>query len=122
MTAAIKARPGTTVTKEFNSPVFKGVSIESGTETPESLSGIDSVESVWPSRLIKLDPSSPKSLDKRDAAAVPLRDIHKSTGVYRLHEAGILGEGAKVAVVDTGIYYNHPAVCFLLLGQYSPGC
>ncbi|KAF6821717.1 serine endopeptidase [Colletotrichum musicola] len=117
ITAALKARAGTVITKEFNSPVFKGASIESDTETFDSLSGIADVESVWPSRMIKLDPSSPKSLDKRDAAAVPLRDIHKSTGVYRLHEAGILGEGTKVAVVDTGIYYAHPA----LGGGFGPG-
>ncbi|KAF9871425.1 hypothetical protein CkaCkLH20_11072 [Colletotrichum karsti] len=115
--AAIKARPGARVVKEFNSPVFKGVSIESDTETTDSLSRIDDVDSVWPSRMIKLDPSPKTSLDKRDAAAVPIRDIHKSTGVYRLHEAGILGEGAKVAVVDTGIYYNHEA----LGGGFGPG-
>lgn len=60
--------------------------------------------------MVKLDPAPKKELDKRDAAAVPIADIHKSTGVYRLHEAGILGEGVKVAVVDTGIYYGHSAV------------
>ncbi|KAL0936199.1 serine endopeptidase [Colletotrichum truncatum] len=113
----IKGRLGTHVVKTFNSPVFKGISIESDSETTETLSSIDNVDSVWPSRLIKLDPSPKASLSKRDAAAVPIRDIHKSTGVYRLHEAGILGEGAKVAVVDTGIYYNHPA----LGGGFGPG-
>ncbi|KAF5495352.1 Minor extracellular protease vpr [Colletotrichum siamense] len=115
--AAINARPGARVVKEFNSPVFKAVSIESNTETTDSLSKITDVDSVWPSRMIKLDPSPKSSLDKRDAAAVPFREIHKSTGVYRLHEAGILGEGAKVAVVDTGIYYDHPA----LGGGFGPG-
>ncbi|KAK6212222.1 serine endopeptidase [Colletotrichum tabaci] len=115
--AAIKARPGTHIVKEFNSPVFKGASIESETETTETLSTIDDVESVWPSRMVKLDPAPKKGLDKRDAAAVPIADIHKSTGVYRLHEAGILGEGVKVAVVDTGIYYGHSA----LGGGFGPG-
>ena len=34
------------------------------------------------------------------------------TGVDKLHEAGVLGKGAKVAIVDTGVWYMHPAVSF----------
>src|SRR5258708_27870370 len=36
--------------------------------------------------------------------------VHPMTGVDKLHEAGIFGKGAKVAVVDTGVWYPHPAV------------
>ncbi|EOO01181.1 putative minor extracellular protease vpr protein [Phaeoacremonium minimum UCRPA7] len=39
------------------------------------------------------------------------------TGVDKLHAAGILGKGAKVAIVDTGVYYTHPA----LGGGIGPG-
>lgn len=32
------------------------------------------------------------------------------TGVDKAHAAGVLGKGAKVAVVDTGIWYDHEAL------------
>jgi subtilisin family serine protease len=37
-------------------------------------------------------------------------NIHGPTGVEELHRAGILGAGATVAVVDTGVDYTHPSV------------
>lgn len=43
--------------------------------------------------------------------------IHHMTGVDKLHEAGILGKGVKVAIIDAGIDYNHPA----LGGGFGPG-
>jgi hypothetical protein len=32
--------------------------------------------------------------------------------VSKLHEQGIFGEGVRIGVVDTGIYYLHDAVSF----------
>ncbi|KAK1997650.1 hypothetical protein LX36DRAFT_577966, partial [Colletotrichum falcatum] len=43
--------------------------------------------------------------------------IHFSTGVDQLHEAGIFGKGVKVAVIDSGVDYLHPA----LGGGFGPG-
>ena len=51
----------------------------------------------------------------QDATAMNY-SIHGMTGVDKLHEAGILGKGVTVAVVDTGIDYMHSAVSFLYLG------
>lgn len=36
--------------------------------------------------------------------------FHGMTGVEELHKAGITGEGAKVAIIDTGVDYTHPAL------------
>ncbi|GKT44887.1 minor extracellular protease vpr [Colletotrichum spaethianum] len=36
--------------------------------------------------------------------------IHGITGVAKLHEQGILGKGVKVAIVDSGVDYDHPAL------------
>ncbi|RKO85777.1 peptidase S8/S53 domain-containing protein, partial [Blyttiomyces helicus] len=40
---------------------------------------------------------------------------HNMTGAYQAHNAGFLGKGIKVAVIDTGVYYLHPALggCFI---------
>lgn len=32
------------------------------------------------------------------------------TGVDKIHGAGVTGKGAQVAIVDTGISYDHPTV------------
>lgn len=45
-----------------------------------------------------------------DGAAASNYSVHAMTGVDKLHSAGILGKGAVVAIVDTGIEYTHPAV------------
>ncbi|KAJ5085100.1 hypothetical protein N7532_009871 [Penicillium argentinense] len=43
---------------------------------------------------------------------------HRMTGVDKLREQGYLGSGLRVAVVDSGIDYKHPA----LGGCYGEGC
>ncbi|KAJ5740275.1 hypothetical protein N7493_000147 [Penicillium malachiteum] len=43
---------------------------------------------------------------------------HNMTGVNKLREEGFLGSGIRVAVVDSGIDYKHPA----LGGCYGEGC
>ncbi|KAJ0158290.1 Minor extracellular protease vpr [Colletotrichum tanaceti] len=45
----------------------------------------------------------------RDVSAANY-SIHGATGVARLHEQGILGKGVRVAVVDSGVDYDHPAL------------
>ncbi|KAJ0158935.1 Minor extracellular protease vpr [Colletotrichum tanaceti] len=43
---------------------------------------------------------------------------HAMTGVDRLHARGILGDGVRIAIIDTGIDYLHPA----LGGCFGQGC
>lgn len=42
---------------------------------------------------------------------------HNMTGVDKLHDRGIKGKGSIIAIVDTGVDYNHPT----LGGGYGPG-
>ncbi|KAJ3014587.1 UNVERIFIED_CONTAM: hypothetical protein HDU68_000216 [Siphonaria sp. JEL0065] len=45
--------------------------------------------------------------------------IHKMTGVDRARsELGLTGKGIKVGVIDSGVFYKHPA----LGGCFGPGC
>ncbi|GAA5893796.1 uncharacterized protein JCM6883_003638 [Sporobolomyces salmoneus] len=43
---------------------------------------------------------------------------HQMTGVDQLHERGILGDGVKVGVIDTGVDYKNP----ILGGCFGSGC
>lgn len=44
--------------------------------------------------------------------------VHAQTGVDKLHARAIYGEGAVIAIVDTGTQYTHPA----LGGCFGSGC
>lgn len=51
-------------------------------------------------------------------AAADTFSPHVMTQVNRLRDAGFVGEGIKVAIVDTGVDYKHPD----LGGCFGPGC
>ncbi|EOO01237.1 putative minor extracellular protease vpr protein [Phaeoacremonium minimum UCRPA7] len=45
-----------------------------------------------------------------DDAAAANYSVHGMTGVEKLHQAGVFGDGATVAIVDSGVQYTHPAL------------
>ncbi|KAI3557770.1 subtilisin Carlsberg [Colletotrichum abscissum] len=93
-----------------------------------------SVKSVWPVRKIKMPKPVGTSIgrngtassaallrslkDRRDEAAKDTYSTHVMTQVDKLREAGFTGKGIKVAIVDTGVDYRHPA----LGGCFGEGC
>jgi subtilisin family serine protease len=75
----------------------------------DTLQEVPGVEQAWPASYIELPPIDfAKEAGKLTDAGN--YSIHSWTGVDQAHAAGIKGKGVKVAVVDTGIDYNHPAV------------
>lgn len=103
------ASQGIRILKTFNSDVFRGFSIESKVDNIDTLQGNDEVIKAWDSHLIQLDPITPILAKREDINAFNYSQ-HQWTGVQALHKAGIRGKGAKVAIVDTGVDYLHPAV------------
>lgn len=87
--------------------MFSGASIESHVENIDTLQSIDSINKAWQSKKIKM---SLPVLGYSDDAGTPFYSVHAMTGVDKLHAAGITGKGVQVAIVDTGVDYNHPAV------------
>ena len=96
----------------FNSDVFKGASFQTDDENIDTLTARDPVVQAWQSRKIMLDPGIMDRSFSEDATAVNFY-IHGMTGVDKLHARGIFGKGVTIAVVDTGIDYNHRAVSAL---------
>ncbi|KAJ2974857.1 hypothetical protein NUW58_g8524 [Xylaria curta] len=119
---------------EFDSSIFKGVSIQfHDTESAEAeaaaLVDLASVKRVWPNRIYDLPKDevlwTGKSKDASIADSIVKRQSsndtftpHLMTQVDKLRAKGVIGKGIKIAVIDTGIDYTHPA----LGGCFGPGC
>jgi subtilisin family serine protease len=117
----------------FDSSLFKGASIQfhdtdSAEDEATKLINLTSVKRVWPNRIYHLPKDEILWTGKSDASIAHTNvkrqfgndtfSPHVMTQVNKLRAKGIVGKGIKVAVIDTGIDYTHPA----LGGCFGPGC
>ncbi|KAB5523154.1 peptidase S8/S53 domain-containing protein [Coniochaeta sp. 2T2.1] len=116
---------------DFNFKLFKGVSIkfkdvEAAEENAAQLAESPAVKNVWQ---VKLFPSpqhtvhstggvAGNALSRRQAGGSDTFTPHVMTQVDQLRAKGITGKGIKIAVIDTGTDYLHPA----LGGCFGSGC
>lgn len=90
----------------------------------DSIAHLPGVLGVWPVEKIDGPDSNVKRSrngipsKKRAAAATEAYPTHAMSQVDQLHNEGVYGSGVKIAVIDTGIDYTHPA----LGGCFGPGC
>ncbi|RKU47717.1 hypothetical protein DL546_000830 [Coniochaeta pulveracea] len=111
--------------------LFKGASIQfkdlkNAAERAEQVASMPAVKNLWPVHVYSIPEhtvhsvGSPSAAEyrKRADAANDTFTPHLMTQVNKLRAEGIDGKGIKIAVVDTGTDYNHPA----LGGCFGPGC
>ncbi|KAG8165902.1 hypothetical protein KVR01_004454 [Diaporthe batatas] len=104
------------VVKDFETDVFSGASIETDNHNVDSLLKVAGIVRAWPNKLVAVSPVEGLT-SIEDAATATNYTTHNATGVSKLHDRGIFGKGVKVGVVDSGTWYNHPA----LGGGFGPG-
>ncbi|KAJ0368273.1 hypothetical protein COL26b_010924 [Colletotrichum chrysophilum] len=97
------------VVKTFQNDIFSGAYVKTETHDIASIQALPDIVNVWHNHVVKLDPVKVARSFSDDAASANY-STHHTTGVNRLHENGVFGEGAKVGVVDSGIQYSHPAL------------
>ncbi|KAI0383361.1 subtilisin-like protein [Hypomontagnella monticulosa] len=118
VSAKVAELPGLHIVKEFDSDLFPGVSIEceshcnaeSLTDTLDADEDGPVVATVYQSTLMRLLPPAIEGESFSNDATAANYSVHGSTGVEKLHQAGIIGEGATIAIVDSGVQYTHPAL------------
>ncbi|KJZ74880.1 hypothetical protein HIM_05789 [Hirsutella minnesotensis 3608] len=131
----IEARGGE-LRHRFNSAIFRGLSIQMKNVTADSspkewIEKIPGVENVWETyasteAITSSPPQTPDSGagQRKQDAGKPGSSIHRradgqraeppwnlvATHVDELHEKGFKGSGFKIAVIDSGVDYTHPAL------------
>ncbi|OBR16515.1 subtilase [Colletotrichum higginsianum IMI 349063] len=112
----LSSEEGITVLKTFESAVFSGASLETDNHNLDTLRVLPDVVGVWPNSKARLIAPVKRQVDV-DADAAGAHAVHWATGVDEIHKEGILGEGVKVGIVDSGVWYKHAA----LGGGFGPG-
>jgi hypothetical protein len=117
---------------------FKGVSFQMLNVSANSSSGdfmrqmqaAPKVRNIWPARIIRKMVqdeqktqnaavlSAQNSRDKRETRAPHPFSPHVMTQIDKLHAEAITGKGFRIAIIDSGVDYTHPA----LGGCFGPGC
>ncbi|KAI9346727.1 peptidase S8/S53 domain-containing protein [Zopfochytrium polystomum] len=113
---------------ETNTSLFCGFSFELNDQSDAAADHVAPLQSggatVHPiysqKRIMKSGRTSAVATSAVELNASTIRDpIHSATGVYEAREKlGLDGRGSKIAIIDDGIYYKHPA----LGGCFGPGC
>ncbi|ERS98667.1 uncharacterized protein SPSK_05917 [Sporothrix schenckii 1099-18] len=118
---------------DLNFKLFRGASIQfhapdetSTVDATAQLQALPAVKRMWPVRQYRIPEHtrhwvanlSSDDDHARRAAADDTLSTHVMTQVTQLRAKGITGKGVRVAVVDTGVDYLHPA----LGGCFGPGC
>lgn len=113
----IDAVQGLEVNRLFNSDVFPGLSLRCSVACDEEalrdlIDDFDQeVAGVYDSRPVRMVSANAESPANATDTPEASRRLHEMTGVSEMHQKGYFGEGALVAIIDSGIQYTHPAVC-----------
>lgn len=106
--------------EEFNSPgLFVGATVNLESEKDLAiLADIPHVAKIFPIYLYRApQPTESRDLVLDTGYAFDTFAPHVMTGVDKLHAQGYLGAGIRIALLDSGVDYRHPA----LGGNIGPG-
>lgn len=93
------------------SRLWNGLSIQAGSAEAAKISQLTGVKAVYPVDVIAIPETGTANPELATAIAMTGADVAQN-------ELGLTGAGIKVAVMDTGIDYDHPD----LGGCFGPGC
>ncbi|EGO57967.1 hypothetical protein NEUTE1DRAFT_82047 [Neurospora tetrasperma FGSC 2508] len=119
-----------TIRKDIRHELFKGASFQfkdlnKADDLASKIAAMSGVKALYPVRRYSIPEHTVHSTGSAVQEVVAKRDTgndtfspHLMTQVNKFRDSGITGKGIKIAVIDTGIDYLHPA----LGGCFGPGC
>ncbi|MCL2547021.1 MAG: S8 family serine peptidase [Oscillospiraceae bacterium] len=105
-TAGVARDVGYIINWEYRQ-ALNGVSVTLPSNMVASLPDFDSVRVVFPNERVRLNP--PRNVAPLSSLPYGMADGRRTMHADELHAMGYRGAGVLVAVMDTGIDYNHPA-------------
>ncbi|TDL71128.1 hypothetical protein E2R56_19090 [Rhodococcus qingshengii] len=114
----ISKKKSNSITKTFKN-AYNGVAMTLPSDQVKQLLESDVVQAVYKNVTFTVDPVQkelPSDVKKEVTTSVESIPYLK---IDQLHQKGITGEGVKVAVLDTGIDYNHPDLKDAYKGGYD---
>ncbi|MGG2028777.1 S8 family serine peptidase [Gottfriedia sp. S16(2024)] len=106
------------IRKEYRQ-AFNGVAMTVPANEVHTILAMDEVKAIFEDKVIKIDPSPLEIQATESVSHSPAVDSTETIGATKLHEEGVTGQGVKVAVIDTGIDYNHPDLKDVYKGGYD---
>ena len=103
--------------KEY-SYTFNGIAVELPKDEVKTLLQTGMVKRIWKDEIVQA-PQPIELEETKTSEGVSLPSALPHMGVDKLHDEGITGKGIKVAVIDTGIDYNHPDLKDAYKGGYD---
>ncbi|NLS41755.1 peptidase S8 [Bacillus subtilis] len=105
---AIKAVKNGKVNREYEQ-VFSGFSMKLPANEIPKLLAVKDVKAVYPNVTYKTDNMKDKDVTiSEDAISPQMDDSAPYIGANDAWDLGYTGKGVKVAIIDTGVEYNHP--------------
>jgi len=95
------------VKREFKN-AFNGMALEVSADKLEELVKSASVQAIYSNSVVTVEDPIQEVAASTEATGQGMAAERSYLNVDKLHEEGFTGKGVKVAVLDTGIDYNHP--------------
>ncbi|PEL09958.1 hypothetical protein CN601_15600 [Bacillus sp. AFS017336] len=98
---------------------FNGVALKIPANKVKDLLNSKAVKAIYSNETVKEDIPAEKAEDSTKTQGQGMADERSYLQIDKLHQEGYTGKGVKVAVLDTGVDYNHPDIKGAFKGGYD---
>ncbi|UOY92573.1 S8 family serine peptidase [Ectobacillus sp. JY-23] len=119
LTRIFKEKEDAYKVKRVYKHAFNGVALEVPANKIQDVLKSDAVQAIYSDVTVKAEPPVQTDEASTEAQGQGMADERAFLNVDQLHKEGYTGKGIKVAVLDTGIDYNHPDLKAAYKGGYD---